>query len=93
MKILRRGFSRKYEDLRLRINYVDVLVAIKEAFRYSELSSLLNISVLTLCKYYHGLTIPGKETSKRTLSKLLSKEVIKNFIHRLVRSKKYCSLV
>ncbi|OYT47746.1 MAG: hypothetical protein B6U85_04455 [Desulfurococcales archaeon ex4484_42] len=90
---MKRGFSRKYEDLRLRIDCVDVLVAIKEAFRYIELSSMLDLPVSTLSKYYHGLTIPDKETSKRILSKLLSREIVKDFIHRLIRNKKYGSLV
>ena len=93
MKILRRGFSREYEELKLRIDSVDVLVAVKEAFRYSELSSLLDIPVPILSKYYQGLTIPSKETSEIIISRLLSREVVRDFIRRLIHSKKYGSLV
>ncbi len=93
IRVLRHGLGRKYVDLKLRIDAVDSLIAVKEAFSYSELSSLLSISAPILSKYHQGSTIPNKETSEKILNLLLSKGIVKDFIYRLLRSKKYGSIV
>ena len=79
--------GRKYRDLRLRLDAVESLVAIKEAFSYEELTPVLKLPASVLSRYYQGTMVPNIETSRYILNSLLSKEFVKDFIYRLVNQK------
>ena len=76
--------GRKYKELRLRIDAVDSIVAVKEVFSYEELSSLLNIPPSVLSRYYQGMTIPNISTSRDILEVLTSKEFVRTYMKKLI---------
>ncbi|RLG81463.1 MAG: hypothetical protein DRO09_01970 [Thermoprotei archaeon] len=79
--------GRKYRELLMRIDAVNALIAVKEAYPYEELSRVLSIPSSVLSRYYQGNMIPSVETSKKLLNELLAKEFVKRFLYDLVSTK------
>ncbi len=79
--------GRKYRELRIRLDAVESLAAIKDVFSYDELSPLLGLPASVLSRYYQGSMIPNVETAKTMLNVFLSKEFARNFIYKAIHEK------
>ncbi len=79
--------GRKYRELRIRLDAVESLAAVKDVFSYDELSPLLGLPASVLSRYYQGSMIPSVDTAKSMLEVFLSKEFARNFIYKAIHEK------